>query len=136
MGTFCNKCNNNWSQLWEDQDNERDETYEFCPLCKTDMFLTINYNKDNLVWLPLCSINPIPSSFKTEEEYNAYIFNLYLQENNITKEQYLERIEIDKRYRENSIIEEQQRKEKEYEEKRDAREREEDERINKLINNQ
>lgn len=41
---FCTKCNNNWASLHSFYDEEQDENYEFCPVCKTDMFLV--YSED------------------------------------------------------------------------------------------
>jgi len=37
---FCMKCNINWASLHSQEDNDRDETYEYCPVCKNDMYLT------------------------------------------------------------------------------------------------
>lgn len=34
---FCSKCGINWASLWSQDEN--DETYEFCPICKTDYYL-------------------------------------------------------------------------------------------------
>lgn len=37
MIVYCSKCKINWARLWS-LDNG-DETYEFCPYCKTDHYL-------------------------------------------------------------------------------------------------
>lgn len=39
MITYCNKCGINWARLNSQDDTERDETVEFCPVCKTDAHL-------------------------------------------------------------------------------------------------
>lgn len=38
--THCTKCGNNWAQLHSIADEANDELYEFCPVCRTDSFLT------------------------------------------------------------------------------------------------
>lgn len=38
MNHHCTKCGNNWAKLQSIEDE--DEVYEFCPVCKTDSFLT------------------------------------------------------------------------------------------------
>lgn len=50
---FCTKCGYNWAAL-HTQDEEGDESYDACPLCKTDMFL---------------------EDFKTDKE--AFILNIF-----------------------------------------------------------
>ncbi|MES3019079.1 MAG: hypothetical protein V4721_14935 [Bacteroidota bacterium] len=37
MSWFCTKCGNNWAALHSIDEGE--ESYEFCPLCRTDSFL-------------------------------------------------------------------------------------------------
>jgi len=39
MASYCTRCNINWARLHEQLDDERDEAYEHCPKCHTDMFL-------------------------------------------------------------------------------------------------
>jgi len=39
MITYCSKCDINWARLWEQTDDANDETYEFCPQCKSSMDL-------------------------------------------------------------------------------------------------
>lgn len=36
---YCSRCRMNWASLWTEDDDNRDESYEFCPICKTDFFL-------------------------------------------------------------------------------------------------
>lgn len=36
---FCTKCNINWASLAREDDEAGDESYEYCPKCKSDMFL-------------------------------------------------------------------------------------------------
>lgn len=37
---YCKHCNINWAAIATQDDDSRDETYEFCPVCKNDMDLT------------------------------------------------------------------------------------------------
>ena len=37
---FCTKCNTNWSRLPNINNEALDESYDFCPVCKTDEYLT------------------------------------------------------------------------------------------------
>lgn len=37
MKSFCTNCGINWANLWTE--NVGDETYEFCPECKSDLYL-------------------------------------------------------------------------------------------------
>lgn len=39
MASYCTKCKINWAALHSQDHEERDETYEFCPKCKCDMWL-------------------------------------------------------------------------------------------------
>jgi hypothetical protein len=39
MPNFCTKCGINWASLESQDDESNNETYEFCPKCKNDMFL-------------------------------------------------------------------------------------------------
>jgi len=39
MPTTCTKCNINWERLWDQEDHDGEEVYEFCPICKTDTHL-------------------------------------------------------------------------------------------------
>lgn len=40
MSCFCTKCGINWAALMTVDDEQNDESYEFCPVCRTDSFLT------------------------------------------------------------------------------------------------
>lgn len=44
MSHFCTKCGNNWARLHSIEDEVNDEAYEFCPVCRTDAFLTETVN--------------------------------------------------------------------------------------------
>ena len=37
---YCTKCTINWLRLHTQDVEDGDETYEYCPMCKSDMFLT------------------------------------------------------------------------------------------------
>ena len=39
MITHCTKCNINWARLWDEQIDNRDDTVEFCPQCKSSLYL-------------------------------------------------------------------------------------------------
>lgn len=37
--TYCTKCRTNWAALHSQDDDNGDESYDFCPVCKSDSFL-------------------------------------------------------------------------------------------------
>lgn len=39
MTCYCTKCGINWAELHSVDDEVNDETYQFCPVCRTDSFL-------------------------------------------------------------------------------------------------
>lgn len=47
---FCTKCNINWASVPSQDDDSRDETYEYCPTCKSDMDLTDVKDGDKFIF--------------------------------------------------------------------------------------
>lgn len=46
MSTICTRCNINWAVLWADTDAKADEEYEFCPQCKSGLYLQYHEHKE------------------------------------------------------------------------------------------
>lgn len=70
MGYFCKCCNINWANLYGEDDEDNDESYDICPICKSDMSISYIENNDNLMWLPLYTSYPIPIGFENANDYN------------------------------------------------------------------
>ena len=49
----CTKCNITWAKLGQYDDDNGDETYEFCPVCKTDMHLKVCDAETGFIMCPL-----------------------------------------------------------------------------------
>lgn len=60
MPHYCTKCKINWAALYREDDTAGDESYDFCPVCKTDMFLADGLQGDSYILVPGGSIiNPL-----------------------------------------------------------------------------
>ena len=68
MPHYCTNCSINWARL-ESHDCEGDESYDVCPICKTDTWLTDGKNEPAFIRSPLdrVIINPV-----TGEEYRRF----------------------------------------------------------------
>lgn|SRR5574343_1286410 len=68
MPHYCTNCQINWSRL-HSQDGEGDEQYEYCPICKSDTWLTEGRSEPAFIRSPLDGviINPV-----TGEEYRRF----------------------------------------------------------------
>ena len=68
MPHYCTNCQINWAQL-ESHDCDGDESYDVCPICKTDTWLIEGKNEPAFIRSPLDGviINPV-----TGEEYRRF----------------------------------------------------------------
>lgn len=68
MITYCKNCDINWARLWtEDVD---DETYEFCPKCKSSIDLT---DGTDIVSYTKCRITGRTTNVETGEQHPSEI---------------------------------------------------------------
>lgn len=126
---FCTKCNTNWSTLKSQDDGE--ESYEFCALCRTDSFIVIDENNTtDLMWMPIDEPEPLPVGFISGKQFKDHQYKEYLTANGITAEEHRNR--LFKETEEKELQEAAKRKEK-YEARQAELEKRQDEYINEYF---
>jgi hypothetical protein len=85
MGFFCKQCKVNWSRLHSQDDG--DENYEFCPLCRSDMFLT-DGGGENLMWLPIGGHCPLPIGVTGYVNQRELEIQAYMRQHNLTRNEF------------------------------------------------
>lgn len=95
MISYCSKCDINWARLWEQTDEANDETYEFCPKCKSDRFLQPGNDIVSYIKCPVTGKIKNVMTGKTIEEDNANVtgHEIKLKIYEETWEQWRERVE-------------------------------------------
>lgn len=93
MALYCTQCKNNWVSLWTDCENEGDECVEYCPVCKTDSYITETEDYTNLVWKPLGE-PPTPVGYPSFTAWQRSLYLIWLKENKLTEEEHMEQIRL------------------------------------------